>query len=270
MRWLSIPLVAAGTAALVLALGFWWHQPWATPLWPWPAGRLSYAFMAAILTGSAVPLLWIGLSGEWAALAGYALGFGCMYGLMASYAFLLSAQQHRPALLGYGWVTLALSVLCLLLLGVASRVPLDDTRLVPRAARRAFGVEVGVLGLVGALLVAQIPILPWPLTPEASVMYGFVFLGMAFYFGYALFKPQWHHARGQLLGFLAYDLVLIGPLLSLFAPPGPTSWLGLIAATVIVLSSGLLAVYYLFLQSTTRSWLVVRPPETESTQGSHR
>jgi len=270
MCWRRIPLVAAGGASLVLALGYFLQQAWAKALWPLPEGRLSYAFMAAILAGKAVPLIWIGLSAEWGALVGYAFGFGCMYGLMAIYTFLLYAEQRRQPLLLYGGVTLALSVLCLLLLGVTSRVPIADARHVPRVMRLAFFVEVGVLALVGALLVVQVAILPWPLQPESSVLYGFVFFGMALYFGYALFKPEWSHSRGQLLGFLAYDLVLIGPLLGLFAPPGPVSWLGLIAATAIVVGSGLLAVYYLFVQKTTRVWVVTKPPETTGAPASGR
>src|SRR5262245_26014923 len=76
-------------------------------------------------------------------------------------------------------VSLALSVLCLLLLAVTSRVPIADARHVPRVMHLAFFVEVGVLALVGALLVVQVAILPWPLQPESSVLYGFVFFGMA-------------------------------------------------------------------------------------------
>jgi hypothetical protein len=142
MRFLRIPLMVAGGAALVLALGFFFQMPWAKNLWPLPDGRLSYAFMASILAGTAIPLIWIGLAREWGALVGYAFGFGCMYGAMALYAFLLYGEHHRQPLLVYGCVTLALTVLCLLLLRGVSRSPIVDARQAPRVVRLAFFVEI--------------------------------------------------------------------------------------------------------------------------------
>ena len=42
-----------------------------------------------------------------------------------------------------------------------------------------------------------------------------IFLGSAIYFAYGLQRPVWGNAKGQLLGFLAYDLVLIVPFVRL-------------------------------------------------------
>ena len=65
----------------------------------------------------------------------------------------------------------------------------------------------------GGTLIAQVPeIMPWALTPDLSVVAGIMFLGSASYFAYALARPRWTNAGGQLAGFLAYDLVLIVPL----------------------------------------------------------
>ncbi len=54
-------------------------------------------------------------------------------------------------------------------------------------------------------------IFPWPLRPQNSTMYGLLFLGSFAYFLYGFLRPSWHNARGQLLAFLVYDLVLIPP-----------------------------------------------------------
>ena len=72
----------------------------------------------------------------------------------------------------------------------------------------------------------------------------------------ALRSPRWHSARGQLLGFLAYDLILIGPFLAHFNTVNPVHRLSLTIYTLVLVYSGALAVYYLFVNKTTRSWRI--------------
>ena len=79
MRLARTVLIIVGLIDLVVASGFFFQQPWATAFWALPDTPLSYAFISAILAGGAAPLIWIGLSGELAALAGYGLSFGIMY-----------------------------------------------------------------------------------------------------------------------------------------------------------------------------------------------
>jgi hypothetical protein len=55
-----------------------------------------------------------------------------------------------------------------------------------------------------------------------------------------------------LLGFLAYDLVLIGPFLQHFSTVRPEMRLSLVLYTAVVVYSGLLAIYFLFLHPPTR------------------
>lgn len=253
MRPLRIALLASGAGALVLAAGFSLQQPWATSLWPIADTRLSYLFIAAILAGAAMPLLWAGASGNLRGLPGYALGFGLMFGAMGSYAFMLAARGAAPAL-GFGLAAWLLVVLLAGLGWAARRAPADDQALT-RVLRIAFMIEIAVLALVGAGLLFQVPnTLPWALAPEASVMYGWVFMGMALYFCYGLARPTWANARGQLLGFLAYDSVLIVPFLQHFANVRPEHLLRLVVATGIVIFSGAIALYYLGIQSATRIW----------------
>ena len=57
---------------------------------------------------------------------------------------------------------------------------------------------------------------------------------------------------GQLLSFLAYDLVLIVPFLSLFKTVQTEYLIGLIVYVTVLNYSGALAVYYLFIHPQTR------------------
>ena len=97
MRLDKTALIIVGLIDLVLAAGFFFQQPWATALWPLPDTRLSYAFIAAILAGGAAPLIWIGLSGELAALAGYGLSFGIMYFGMGLAALMFYLRDQNPS-----------------------------------------------------------------------------------------------------------------------------------------------------------------------------
>ena len=73
------------------------------------------------------------------------------------------------------------------------------------------------------------------------------FPGTAAYFAYGLLRPSWVNSAGQLVGFLAYDVVLIVPFLTRL-PTTPAEFrVGLTIYTAVVIYSGLLAIYYLFI-----------------------
>lgn len=252
MRSLKPVLLAVGSLQLILAAGFFFQQPWATSLWPVPDTRLSYAFIAAILAGGAAPLIWIALAEQFAGLAGYGLSFGIMYGGMALAAFVFYLRMQQSALLVFALV-IGLVAALYWVLYFRTRDIVQDDQQTPRIVRLAFIVEVLVLAGAGILLLLKVPnTLPWNLSPESSVLYGWVFLGLAFYYLYAILKPGWIHALGPLLGFLVYDLVLFSPLFARFGNLQPEHIRGQVAATVIIIFSAALGVYYLFLNPETR------------------
>jgi hypothetical protein len=99
--------------------------------------------------------------------------------------------------------------------------------------------------------------MPWPISTNESVVYGWMFLGAAAYFAYALVYPAWGNTGGQLAGFLAYDLVLIFPFIARLGSNIPPQFVvGHIIYIVVVTYSGLLAIYYLFIDPQTR---MIRP-----------
>ena len=271
MRLFRPTLAIIGALQLLLAIGFFFQADWALALWPVPDTPMSYAFIAAILAGGAAPLLWVAASGELGALAGYGLSFGAMYAGMAAVALWLFASSGSLALLRFGIATIVLALCCLALLAVFRR-PLSLGQRMPRLVRYAFAAEVAVLAGAGTLLVLRVPnILPWRLSEASSMLYGWVFIGLALYYLYAVVKPQWGHALGPLLGFLVYDLVLCGPLFARYANLQPEHRLGQVSASVIILFSGALGLYYLFVNHSTRLWpdsnTARRSPAKASTPG---
>ncbi|RPJ23249.1 MAG: hypothetical protein EHM33_21460 [Chloroflexi bacterium] len=252
MRSVKLALLAVGVIQLVLAAGFFFQQAWATALWPLPDTPLSYAFIAAILAGSGAPLIWIGLSGRLGGLTGYGMSFGIMYAGMGSAAVLFYLREQQPAL---AWFALVMGILAVMgaFLFFSSRRHAADSQPTPRIVRLAFALEILVLAGAGILLILKVPnTLPWNISPESSVLYGWVFLGLAFYYLYAVLIPRWIHALGPLLGFLVYDLVLFWPLFARFGNIQPEHMRGQITASIIIIFSALLGIYYLFVNPATR------------------
>ena len=132
------------------------------------------------------------------------------------------------------------------------QIKLRDARPTPMLVSVSFGIFVISLLLAGGALIMQILVFPWKLDPKSSVMFGCIFLGDAFYFLYGLYYPRWHNALGQLLSFLAYDLVLIFPFLLLFKTIKPEFRLSLVVYVSILIYSAALAIYYIFINQRTR------------------
>jgi hypothetical protein len=252
MRSMKFILFLLGMAQIILAAGFFTGQPWAISLWPLAETKFSYAFLAAILAGGAAPLLWIAISDELGGLAGYALGFGILYaGMAASFAgFYFEGAQPS-----FSWFAAAMGVLAALCVfaffGTQGYARLGPPT--PVLLRLAFALEALVLLGAGILLIMQFPnILPWQLSPRASILYGCIFTGLAFYNLYAVLNASWISAFGPLLGFLVTDVLL---LVSWFTRAGelPSEpLLGQITAAAIILLSTALGLYYLFLNPSTR------------------
>jgi hypothetical protein len=250
---LRVALVLAGVAGLVLGAGFFFQLKWAVELWPLAAGRLSNIFVASILAAIAAPVVWIGLVGEPGAMAAGALNLAVTYGGIAVFSFQPALAAGKSALLRFSVGCGVVALLCVFIFLWSRGKPLREDRLTPSPVRWSFALFAVILALVGGSLALKRPhVFPWPITPETSVIYGWVFLGAMCYFADAFLHPRWGNARGQLLGFLAYDLVLIGPYRALFKTVKPELRLNLIIYVAVIVYSGLLAAFYLFLGSQTR------------------
>jgi hypothetical protein len=257
-RW---ALAGSGVLALLAALAFYLQWPPALSLWPWPGGRLSNVFIASILAAAAVPVLWIGLSAEAAAIAGGALNFAVMYGGLAVLSFARLDDSAAPAsLLPFAIACVVLSALCAVLFIRTRRLPFSTARPAPPIVRWAFAIFVLILVPVGIALLLRAPaVFPWRLSPPESQLFGCVFIGAAFYFGHALARPTWKNAQGPLLGFLAYDAVLIGPFAAHFGKVDPALRLSLIVYTVVLVLSAVVALHALVMQ---RGGSITRRPVT--------
>jgi hypothetical protein len=246
-----IVLVLAGLVALVVAAGFLFGWRPVVRVWPFLGYGLTPVFLASILVAIAAPNIWIGISGEFAALRGGAANLLVAAGGGAAYAVSQIWGDPVGRVQTFAVILLAVAMLALLLLVLAHRVDWLDDRPTSPPVRFAFGIFALGLLAVGTMLGLGYDVFPWPLDYETSVIYGVVFLGSAVYFAYGLQRPVWGNAKGQLLGFLAYDLVLIVPFIRLwFAVPS----VSLMVYLVVIVTSALLAIWYLALSPRYRLW----------------
>jgi hypothetical protein len=249
---LRLGLIAAALASLVLALGFVEQVPWAIDLWPWETSRLSFIFIASILAAIAMPVLWIGVSGELAAMRAGAIDLAITYGGAFLYLVTLLGDDGQPELwpymlvFGFGFVGMVVTF------ARTRRTGWRDRRPMPSPVRLSFAAFAAMLIGAGTALVFGADIFPWALDDETSVMFGLIYLGAAAYFLVGVVEPRWPNAAGQLIGFLAYDLVLIGPFVDRFGEVSGGEQTSLIIYTAFVVYSGALAAYYLFAAPATR------------------
>jgi hypothetical protein len=249
---LRIALTVSGLLAIVIAGGFFAQVTWATTLWPWAVAPLSYAFIASILTAIAIPVLWIAVSGETAAMQGGAANLAVMYAGMFVYVLTLAGDSGEPQLWPYAVVFAVAGAISAVAIVRTRHAPWRDPRPTPAPVRYSFAAFAVILAAVGTALICRADIFPWTLPPETSVMFGLVYLGAAVYFLHGFLRPHWANAVGQLAGFLAYDLVLLAPFLEHFGVVHGGSLISLVVYVALVLYSGGLAAYYLLVHEATR------------------
>jgi FtsH-binding integral membrane protein len=128
-----------------------------------------------------------------------------------------------------------------------------DTTPIPVLLRGAFLLFTLVLMAVGTALILCYPyVFPWPLQPQTSIVFGWVFMGASLFFLHGFIYAVRGNVRGQLLGFIAYDLILLIPFFEHIQKVTAERQLSLsVYLGVIIFSLGL-SIYYLFMHPHTR------------------
>lgn len=254
LKWVGL---TNGVIALILTYGFYSQHEAFINLWMWPDGRLTYIFLASMTAAIAAPILWISLTKEWKAAVGGGINLSIQ--ALGVFVFLLILSLNGTGYWGHVIVFALFCVLSFVVYRWMSRFSWRDTRPTPRLVRISFVVFAITLTLATIALVLGVPnIFPWPLKRETSTMIGLMFSGNVLYFLYGVMTPYWGNAVGQLLGFLAYDLILIFPFIGHFSSVHPEHRASLIIYTGVLVYSGGLAIYYLFFHPTLALWRPVK------------
>jgi len=251
-RYVRAFLFAVSITQVLFAIMFIVQSPFVVQLWPLNyTNALTFIFIGSIFAAAAASTLWVLLSREDGAIRGIALDYLVILTPLTVFALQLAPRNHD--MLIFAIVSLFTVAFGTFLFLHARHIPIRDTRPVPRLVRWSFVLFVIALAIVGSMLVLKRPnVLPWQITPEGSVFYGWMFLGAGAYFLYGLLRPGWGNTAGQLVGFLAYDLVLIIPFISRLPTLAPQYVVGQVIYLAVVIYSGVLAIYYLFINRSTR------------------
>jgi hypothetical protein len=250
---LGMAALALGPAAL--AIGFISQMDWATSTWPFETSRLSNFFLGSVLAAITAAALWVAAAREWSALR--ASGLFPLLALAAGAVYLVgeSETDAGESLLPLAAGMAGGAAVSLALLLAARRVTLGDRRATPAPVRASFAAFALVLVAAGlALVLGTDNVMPWPVSDESGVMFGFIFLGAASSYVYGAVRPMWGYVYAPLLGFLVYDLVLLPPLIDHFSDVAPENETSLILYVAVLSYSAALATYYLLISRSTRLW----------------
>lgn len=252
-RSLRLGLLAAALLSILLALGYALQLPWAVQTWPWPEKRMSHIFIASVFGAMGAAMAWVALSGRLAAAAGGFLHVATMCAGLAMLLWPLALRDASAVPMGYAVACTALALACLAAFGFVRRLPVLDQRPLPLSLRVWSLLYIAILLPAGSALVAQLPgVMPWPLRPEMSMVCGWVFLSAAWSFAYPLLRPQVEQLRVGLIGFLAYDAVLIGPFIGHLETVRPELLRSLQLYLLALAVTAGVSLYYLFVCRATR------------------
>lgn len=244
---IQLGLIVIGVAALGVAYAFLRGVPEVVAIWPYATTYgLSKVFIASMFAAIGAPVIWIALSGDLAALRPGSINIIAVSAGLGGQAVskIATGATGAPIMIFAGacWGTVLAAAVMLFL---ARKVPWRDPRPTPWLVRGAFGLFAFVLLVAGGLLVQRMQIFPWVLNADGAIAYGIMLLGAAAYFIYGLVDPVWSNARGQLVGFLAYDLVLIAPFLQLWPASEGIQRTSLTVYLGVLAVSGVIAVWFL-------------------------
>jgi hypothetical protein len=249
----ALLLASAGVQA-VLALMWVLQVPLVTGLLPLPdRSPLTNILIGSFLFAAAGSIAACLYARSDRALAALGLEYTAIFAPLAvlSFARVVGGAAGNVAI--FGVVCVAVAVVGLGLLRWSLTHAWSDPRPIPPQVRRAFFLFVAAFVIRGVLLIVQVPsILPWEVAPELSTFLGCMFVGGAAFFVYGLVDPRWENARAQLAAFLAYDAVLILPLIAQLPTVEDRFRLSLVLNVAFVIISGLLTSYYLFVNPGTR------------------
>lgn len=253
-RFIRYALYVISAAQFALALAFFFQVPQITALWPFPGTTpLTFIFIASIFAAAAAPTLWAAATQTYGALAGIGIDYVTILIPVGMLSLQLGMSGGASNLTAYGVTCFGGALFGAWLFWWSRRFPIPNQPRLPALVRWSFVVFIAALLIVSTQLILKTPnVIPWTITPDLSVVIGWMFIGAAGYFAYGLLRPSWGNAAGQLLGFLAYDVVLIVPFIQRLPASPPEFTTNLIIYIAVVSYSGLLALYFLFVHPPTR------------------
>jgi hypothetical protein len=254
-RAFRIALAAGALGPAVLGFGFLTEAGWAVETWPFAVSHLTALFLGSILAAIAVPVIWLSSAREWATLRSSSLFPFLMAAGLAVYVVIETIGDDVSGEWGFVAAMAVGAAVALALVFAGRAVPLRDDRPTPALVRISFAVfAVILIGPGLALVLGADNVVPWSVGDQTAVSIGLIFLAAASSYVYGALRPRWAFACAPLLGFVAYDVVLLVPLVDHFSDVVPEQRLSLVIYVAAVAYSAALGIYYLLIRPETRIW----------------
>ena len=258
MRAARLGAMGFGAAVTAVGLGYFAGLPFAAESWPWSESPFDFLLVSAFLVAAGAVTFWLAAVGEWGAAKGAAMNVGTMNAGAAAFLGARHAATHDGRFLVRAAAFAVFAAANLAVFLWSRRQPIRDRRPVERPLRVAFALYTALLAVAAAALFRRsTTIFPWAIEANTETMIGWLFLGSAVYFAWGLTGSRWHELRGQMIAFLAYDVVLVLPYLAMLDGVYRDHLPSLVAYLAVIFGSALFSVYYLFIHPRTRGWAIV-------------
>lgn len=247
-------LIVLAVIEIIFAIGYSFQIPFALSLWPFPSmSPLSYLLLGSAFATAASITLWPVVMREPAAIAGAGVVYVGLPLPLAIYSFISASRSGSQGQMIFAVIMLIGAIIGAGLLISGWRSPARDVRPQPLLVKISFVMFIIPLFLAGVQMILKRPnILPWNVTPELSVIFGWVFTTAMIYFTYGLLRGGWANAAPHLMAFLVYDLVLLAPFLMRVPALAPEHRISMVIYLAALIYSFFLAIYTLFIDPKTR------------------
>jgi hypothetical protein len=139
-----------------------------------------------------------------------------------------------------------LAIAGVLVLATSLSSAAGETRRPPRPVIASCWVFAAALFLGGVMLAMRYPyVFPWPLSPDTSSLYGWMFFALSANYAYVAWRGTRSDAVVSLIAFLVYDLILIGPFIAHFGAVQAAHLPSLVIYTAVLIYSSALSLWYL-------------------------
>ena len=210
-----ISMISEGCAFLALAVGFGVHHPWVTWLWPFGDAPMTEIFFAALLASFGVGSIVIAIECERRSAIGGALSLAVASAL---FAIMIAASAAHGTTDGLRWHGVVFAVVSVIAAATCRDLWLSERKRNLPSITKCWRVSLGGMALLAttssfALLFSIGGVLPWMLSRPSELLIGALLAGMAVEYAYVAMSGDRGACRLLLIGMLAYDLIMIGPLL---------------------------------------------------------
>ena len=211
-----LSMIGEGCAFLALALGFGNHHPWVTWLWSFGDEPMTEIFFAALLASFGVGSIVIAIDCERRSAIGGALSLAVTSALFAIMIATSATPGITYGLRWHGVVFAAVSVIAAATLRNRQLSRPNQTLPNIKASWRLMLGGFAILTAISAaaLLFSGWSVLPWKLSRPSELLIGALLAGLAVEYAYVALSGDRGACQLLLIGMLAYDLIMIGPLLN--------------------------------------------------------